>query len=581
MSRDKTLPRFIGIPTFPSEFDDLDRLDLNNLEMRKQVGGKAYGLLCMRSILSDFHSEDYSGITIDIPAMTVLCTSVFDAFLEQNDLYRVVNQNRSDDEIGYAFQQADMPFEILGELRNLVERVTIPLAVRSSGMLEDVARRPFAGVYLTKMIPNNALDADTRFRKLVEAIKAVWASTFYKTARDYCKATGLCNEDERMAVIIQEMVGKRYHERFYPELSGVGRSYNFYPIKPAKPEEGVISLAFGLGKTIVDGEKSWTYSPAYPQRPPPFGSIEDLLEQTQRTFWSVNMGEQLEYDPIRETEYMRLENITVAERDDSLRYVVSTYHPETGSLTASTSSAGPRAITFAPLLVLKQLPVNKLINDLLRKCEAAFNSPVEIEFAMTFDPNRFGFLQVRQMVLPSGDQQVSLANLDGENILLASQSVLGNGVIDTIQDIVYVRPEHFDFSHTKQIANELEIINNQLLSEDRPYLLIVFGRLGTFDPWLGVPVSWGQICGAKVIVEASQENVKVEMSQGTHYFHNIINLGVKYFSIPFFSPYKIDWEWLHRQQVMFETDFIRHIRLSSPIKVVVDGRHGVGAVYKQ
>jgi hypothetical protein len=430
------------------------------------------------------------------------------------------------------------------------------------------------------MIPNNQFDPDVRFRQLVEAIKFVYASTYFRTAKDYCKATGLHIEAEKMAVIIQEMVGKRYHARFYPELSGVARSYNYYPLRPAKPQDGVVNLALGLGKTIVDGGVSWTYSPAYPNVDPPFGSVENLLKETQTEFWVVNMGEPPEYDPIAETEYMQHENLTAAEQDDSLRYLASTYSPLSGRLSIGTGFPGPRALTFAPLLALNQVPLNNLIIEVLKVCEQVVGAPVEIELAMTFDPHRFGFLQVRPMVVAGGDVQVAAEDLIGGNILVSSESALGNGVVDTIKDIVYIKPDSFELRQTKAIVLELEQFNNKLLAAGQPYLLIVFGRLGTTDSWLGLPTTWGQVCGAKVIVEATRENARIELSQGSHYFHNVINLGIKYFTLPFSSSYQIDWDWLKRQDVAEETQFLRHVRLSDPLKVRVDGRNGRGVVYK-
>ena len=261
-------------------------------------------------------------------------------------------------------------------------------------------------------------------------------------------------------------------------------------------------------------------------------------------FGLLNLGEPEEYDPIKETEYLQKKNLMDAEKDGSLRYLASTYQPESGRLSAGVGMKGPRAITFAPLLNLNEVPLNNLIKTLLKHCEKSLGCPVEIEFAMTFNPHYFGFLQVRPMLSPQGDLQVSREEMDNPDVLAASGLVLGNGLVDNIQDIVYVRPENFTLKNTRAISDQLQEINDILLAAGRPYLLIVFGRLGTLDPWLGIPVSWGQICAAKVIIEATQDNVKVELSQGSHYFHNIINLGVKYFSMPFNSPYRIDWGWL-------------------------------------
>lgn len=547
---------------------------------RDEVGGKAQGLLAARPALAGLNAADFGGIEVEIPAMTVLGTSVFDAFMQRNRLYEVALSDLPDERIAHAFQRADMPFEALGELRALVQRQVTPLAVRSSGLLEDVTRRPFAGVYLTKMIPNNAPDAATRFQKLLEAIKFVWASTYFKVAKDYCQATGLDIRDEKMAVILQSIVGKRRQGRFYPELSGVARSFNYYPVQPTRPEDGVVSLALGLGKTIVDGGRTWVYSPAYPERPPPYPSARALLDETQTRFWVVEMGEQPEYNPIKETEYLRQEDLSTAERDGVLHWLASTYDLETGQLTLGTGARGPRVLTFAPLLQMDTLPFNRLVRALLSRCEQALGHPVEIEFAMTFDPPRFGFLQVRPMIAPAGEHQVSPADLRSERALAASDAVLGNGVRADIADVVYVIPERFDRQYTPQIAAELAEHNRRLLEEKRPYALIVFGRLGTFDPWLGIPITWGQVCGAAVIVEATRENVRVELSQGSHYFHNIINLGVMYFSMPHGSPYRIDWAWLERQPVVKEGAFTRHARLPAPLRVRVDGRAGRGLIEK-
>jgi hypothetical protein len=550
----------------------------DSLQGSEELGGKAQGLLSVQQMLVALNSSAFPGIQIEIPAMTVLGTSVFDAFIERNELADIAMSNLPDERIAHAFQRADMPFEVLGDLRSLVNRWTTPLAVRSSGLLEDTMQRPFAGVYLTKMIPNNAPDADTRFQKLVEAIKFVWASTYFKLAKDYCRATGLEMCEEKMAVVIQEMVGKRHQDRFYPELSGVARSFNYYPVKPARPEDGVVSLALGLGKTIVDGGKTWVYSPAYPQKPPPFKSPQEILEETQTEFWVVNMGEPPEYNPIKETEYMRLENLMTAEKDSVLQHLASTYDVQSERLSIGTGTRGPRALTFAPLLSLNRVPFNQMISSLLSKCEEMLGCAVEIEFAMTFDPHRFGFLQVRPMLIPTSEFEVTAADLTDKRALIASEAVLGNGLLDDITDIVYVIPERFDLQFTRQIADELEKHNNNLLAAGRPYILIVFGRLGTLDPWLGIPVAWGQICGASVIVEAAQDNARVEPSQGSHYFHNIINLGVKYFSMPYTSPYSIDWEWLKNQRVEREGEYTRHARLTEPLQVKVDGRSGRGVI---
>jgi hypothetical protein len=548
------------------------------LEGRFELGGKAQGLLSVSEILEEFNKNVFPEINIEIPKMTILGVSVFDAFIERNQLLSVALSETADERIAQAFQQADLPFEVVGELHNLVDSYTVPLAIRSSGLLEDTMERPFAGVYVTKMIPNKSHDRDSRFAKLVEAIKFVWASTYFKIAKDYCSATGLSIKDEKMAVIIQEMVGNHYRNSFYPELSGVARSINYYPIKPARPGDGVVSLALGLGKTIVDGGKSWTYSPLYPNVPPPYKSIEELINETQNEYWSVNMGEPPEYDPIKETEYLKLENLVTTENDGTLQNLASTYDNQSYRLVMGTGTRGPRVLTFAPLLTLNTIPINQLILEMLSKFESTLGFPVEIEFAMTFEPHRFALLQVRPMVAPTGSIDISHEELVDKQIFIASETVLGNGSLEDVKDIVYVLPERFDLKFTRQIAEELEKHNHTLLLEKRPYILIVFGRLGTLDPWLGIPVTWGQICGASVIVEATQDNVNVELSQGSHYFHNIINLGIKYFSMAFSSPYRVNWIWLEEQQTILQGEFTRHVRMDSGLRVKVDGRSGRGII---
>jgi hypothetical protein len=546
-----------------------------------EIGGKAEGLAYIRHIIhSKLNQEEFPDIKIEIPFMTIVCTDIFDSFMKQNQLYEIANSDLPDDRIAHSFQKAELPFEVLGDLRSIVDQVHTPLAIRSSSMLEDTKNEPFAGIYHTKMIPNNEYDPDVRFRQLIEAIKFVYASTYFKAAKVYRKTIGHKDNDEKMAVIIQELVGKRYRSRFYPEVAGVARSYNYYPLRPSRPEDGVVNIALGLGKTVVDGGISWVFSPAFPKAEPPFVSGPDMLTNTQTEFWVVNMGEPPKYDPINESEYITLENITAADEDKSLKYVASTYNAVSGRLSIGTGFPGPRVLTFAPLLLLNQVPFNDLMKSLLSICEQSLGTPVEIEFAMTFDPHRFGFLQVRAMAIPTDIVHVTEAEMEGENVVISSDGVLGNGIVENIKDVVYVKPESFELKNTKAIVPELEQLNDELLAAGSPYLLIVFGRLGTIDPWLGIPVQWGQICGAKVIVEATLANVRVELSQGAHYFHNMINLGVKYFSLPFNQQHKIDWKWLNDQEIMDDGCFVRHVRLKAPLKIRVDGRGSRGVICK-
>lgn len=545
------------------------------------LGGKAQGLAFINQVLATELSQgDFQRIEVSIPTLTVLRTDIFDAFMRRNNLNEIAYSNEADDRIAHAFQKADFPVEYIGDLRALIAQIHSPLAIRSSSMLEDAMYEPFAGIYATKMIPNNQHEVDTRFRKLIEAIKFVYASTFFKAAKDYRIATNHRIEDEKMAVIIQEVVGSRHNNRYYPEVSGVARSYNFYPMGKAKPENGVVNLALGLGKIIVDGGTSWTYSPAHPKSNPPYGSVNEWLKQTQIDFWAVNMGRPPAYDPIKETEYLLQASLADAETDGTLKHLASTYDMYSERISIGMGAKGPRILTFAPLLVLNEIPLNHLLKTLLTACEKAVGVAVEIEFAMTLNPTRFGFLQVRPMVVSKDQVEITPEDMQGENVLLASDKVLGNGVIKNIDEIVYVKPENFEAKHTQQIAQELENINRKLISGRLPYLLIGFGRWGSSDPWLGIPLDWGQVSGAKVIVEATLPDMDKELSQGSHFFHNITSFQVSYFSVHHSGKYTIDWQWLGEQQKVVETQFVRHVKLSSPLLVKVDGRCGKGVIYK-
>lgn len=550
------------------------------------LGGKAQGLVLARTILEgQIPAADFPQIRVDIPTTTVLTTELFDAFIERNRLDETALSGLPDDRVALAFQAGDLPVEHLGDLRALAEQTAgHPLAVRSSSLLEDALSHPFAGIYETKMIPNNQSDPNARFKHLVEAVKFVYASTFFRAARSYLRAIDKTPGDEKMAVIIQEVVGKRHDDRFYPHLSGVGRSYNYYRTGAAKPEEGVVNLALGLGKTIVDGGISWAYSPAHPKARPPFESTAELLKNTQLRFWAVNMGRSPAYDPTKETEYLTEATLADADYDDSLRFVGSTYDSSRDRLSPGVGADGPRVVDFAPLLELALWPVNPLITRLLHVFGQSPAGAVEIEFAMTF-PNRsdhsarFAFLQVRPMMVSRETVELPTNVAETKNVFLVSDRVMGNGVVDSLRDVVYVKPDTFESRLTQQIAKELETINRNLQDARRPYLLIGFGRWGSSDPWLGIPVRWGQISGAKVIVESTLDTMNIEPSQGAHFFHNISSFRVSYFTVHHESATGIDWAWLGKQRLASETPLVRHIELEEPLLVKVDGRAGRGAIW--
>ena len=549
------------------------------------LGGKASGLVFIKDLLTEqINPASFPGADISVPTMAVIATDCFDQFMAQNRLADLPFSEMPDARIAHAFQKADLPMGLLGDLRALTLQVKTPLAVRSSSLLEDALGRPFAGVYATKMIPNNQPDADSRFRRLVEAIKFVYASTYFREARDY-RWSGVPTCDEKMAVIIQEVVGLRRGERFYPDIAGVARSYNYYALEPACPEDGVVTLAMGLGKTIVDGGLAWTFSPAYPQNPPPFSSVEEMLNGTQTDFWAVNMGKPPAYDPVSETEYLVRANLSDAEADGALDLLASTYSPERDRVVPGTGSAGPRILNFAPLLVQQQFPLNDLIRALLTAAENTVKAQVEIEFALTLRAHdtqplraRLGFLQVRSLVVSDEVVEVTPKELLNPQAIIASEMVMGNGTARDIRDIVFVRPETFSPLVTPAIAQQLGPINRELQQEHRPFLLIGFGRWGSSHPSLGIPVDWSQISGARTIVEATLPEMNVELSQGSHFFHNLSSFRTSYFMVRHGGRCGINWKWLNQQPVVHETELIRHVRPAANLWVRVDGRSRRGVV---
>ncbi len=547
-------------------------------------GGKAHSLLSVKDLLETaLEPRHRRRFRVGVPRLTVIATDMFDKFMTANGLWEMVASGASDHRLAMAFQAAELPADLVGDLWALVRQVHTPLAVRSSSLLEDALRQPFAGVYATKMIPNNQHDAETRFRRLVEAIKLVYASTFFENARNYRRIASGGGED-RMAVIIQAIAGRRHRDRFYPELSGVARSYSFYRSGNARPEDGVVNLALGLGKTIVDGGTTWSYSPAYPQATPPYSSIGELMKKTQVDFWAVNMGHVPSYDPVTETEYLVKGGLEDAEEDEVLRFLASTYDTRSDRLSMGVGIRGPARPHVRAAALPRGVPAQRPPalaprgSAPTRSRPRSRSSSPPRSRTTTDSPAEFAFLQVRPMSVSDAVVDIDLRAIAREELLLASERVMGNGVVQDVSDVVYVRPDHFEARHTPAVAQELARINQRLVDEGRPYLLIGFGRWGSSDPWLGIPVEWSQINGARAIVEATLPAMNVDLSQGSHFFHNISAFDVSYFSVPFHADIPIDWEGLARRPAEHETDLVRHVRLDRPLLIEVDGRQGLGAI---
>ena len=552
------------------------------------LGGKARGLGFVNILINNYDVRNrFGGIVVDVPPAVVLGTDVFDQFLDENDLRNFALNSTDDQEITRRFLEARIfPAEVLGELAAFLDLIRDPLAVRSSSLLEDSQYHPFAGVYETYMIPNCHPNPFMRLSELVNTIKRVYASTFYQSAKDYIKVTAYRSEEEKMAVIIQKMVGRQHEDRFYPEFSGVAKSHNFYPLPPQKSEDGIVSAALGLGKMVVDGGVTVKFCPKYPNHLLQFFSGKEALRNNQNEFYALEMnGQPLDYLETHDILLKRY-GLETAEGDGSLTYVGSTYSPENDALSDGLSRQGIRVVTFSPILRNKMFPLPQILELLLDMGEWGMGTPVEIEFAVNMNPGsgkpkEFGLLQMRPLVLSREVEELNIEEVPTEQLLCQSHQVLGNGAIRDVYDIVAVDVGRFERSKTREVAAEITQFNEELIGQRRPYLLIGLGRWGTLDPWLGIPVKWDQISGARAIVEAGFKDLEVAPSQGSHFFQNITSFQVGYFTVH--SKIKegfIDWEWLSRQKVVGEKTYTRHFRFETPIIIKMNGHQNKGIILK-
>lgn len=552
------------------------------------IGGKGRGLAFIDRILAAFFDKtEFEDIDVSIPPTVLIGTDFFEEFLFKNELHKfAIEEEHTDEEITRRFVGARLPDELQEHLSELVIQMTAPIAVRSSSLLEDTLYQPFAGIFITQMLPNNEPREEDRQKKLEDAIKLVYASTFFKQARSYIENTAHRVEDEKMAVVIQEVIGKQHGDFFYPDFSGVGRSYNYYPFGEAKPEDGTVNLALGLGKSIVDGGASIRYTPAYPGVLPQFANIQDMLSNSQKEFWAINLKDGTVNGIDKEDQFLLKRDISDAEADGVLDFIASTYSWDNDQIYDGIGRPGPRIVTFAHILKNEIMPLSRLLIDLMNLCEQAMGCPIEIEFAVNLDsqralPARFGFLQMRPIVDKDELVEIRFEDYSKSSMLCCTDSALGNGVLKEIQDIVVIRPEKFDAAKTPQMAEEVGQMNMMLKDKERPYILIGPGRWGSTESWLGIPVKWGQIDGAKVIVEAALETMNPDPSQGSHFFQNITSLRIGYFSVPLQNDERfVDWDWLQQQKSQTETEYVKHILLESPVRVMIDGRKGSGIILK-
>ena len=549
------------------------------------LGGKARGLGFAVTLLNNFKIQDrFEGIHISVPPAVVLGTDVFDAYVDDNDIRDFAIQCDDDNEILSRFLEGAFPGDIVRDLRAFLDLIRYPLAVRSSSLLEDSRYLPFAGVYKTYMLANDTGDISDRLDQVLDAIRRVYASTFYRRTKAYIQAAPYRLEEEKMAVIIQKLAGEIHEDRFYPDFSGVVRSHNFYPRPPMTTTDGIASVALGLGKTVVEGGLTVRFCPKYPKHLTQFADIDDTLSYSQKEFYALKLHNMVGVSRRR----LKLEKhgLDVAERDGTLNSVASTYSAQNEAIYDGVSRQGVRLVTFAPILKNDLFPLPQILELITGMGKWGMNSPVEIEFAVNMStspekPTEFSFLQIRPLVRSHEIEELKLENMDPTELICQSSQVLGNGLISDIFDIVMVHPERFTRARSTDVAREVAVFNAELTTAGRPYILIGVGRWGSSDPWLGIPVEWEQISGARVIVEAGFRDIKVAPSQGTHFFQNLTSFRVGYFTVD--SDRKvgfIDWDWLMAQPAVREGQFTRHLRFERPVEVKMNGHLNKGLVLK-
>lgn len=551
------------------------------------LGGKARGLGFVNTLINYYNvREKFENVRIYVPSAVVLGTDVFDQFLDENNLRKFALNCDDDEEITKRFLLAEkFPEDVIGQLIAFLELIKTPLAIRSSSLLEDSQYHPFAGVYETYMIPNQNQNILIRLNELLTAIKRVYASTFYRSAKEYIKLTHYRLEEEKMAVIIQRMVGKKHTNRFYPHLSGVARSYNFYPLPPQKSTDGIVSIAIGLGKWVVDGGNTIKFCPRYPKDVIQFHSIKETLDSTQREFYALQLDAPSDFGYATHDLLVKRFGLKEAEEDGILSYTGSTYSAENNVIVDGISREGIRIVTFQPILKHNLVPIPQILELLLDMGTWGMGTHIEIEFAMNLDMNsgfhEFGMLQMRPLVVSREYEELVLNGFQEEQILCKSNKVLGHGKISDIRDIIFVDYQKFDRSRSLDVAKEIYQFNRKMIDEKKPYLLIGVGRWGSIDPWLGIPINWDGISGAKVIVESNFRDFNVEPSQGSHFFQNITAFQIGYFTINNKSKDNfIDWDWLYSQPIVEAKEFSYHIKLDNPITVIINGHKNEGIILK-
>ncbi len=567
------------IATFDSERYD-DYVTFSRIG-EGSIGGKARGLAFLSTLIQKYTVfKSFPDVVITIPRTVVLGVDIFESFMENNELYPIALSDASDEEILEKFASSVLPESVIHDLEKFASVIKKPVAIRSSSLLEDSHHQPFAGIYSTYMIPRGQNDKDMAIQ-IAMAIKCVYASVYYKSSKAYMTSTMNLIDEERMGIVLQEIVGQTHENRFYPTFSGVGRSVNFYPIPPEKSEEGVVNVALGLGKHIVEGGTSLRFSPFYPQKVIQLSSPEMVLRETQKNFYALDLNSSHFVASVDDSVNLIKPDLREALKDGSLRWIGSLFDLQNQMIRDGvTGGEGYPLVTFANILKYDVFPLAEIMKAILEIGQLEINQPVEIEFAVDLQtpsdaPSVFYLLQIRPIVDSRASLGPSVEITNEDDAFIYSESALGNGIINDIADIVYVKPENYNPALNNDIASEVEKLNNELQKQGRPYLLIGPGRWGSQDAWLGIPVRWGQICGARAIVEMGIENYNVEPSQGTHFFQNLTSLRVAYITVnTHLNKGKLDIDWLNQQPAQWESDKTKHIRLPHKLKISLDGKNG-------
>ncbi|MBU1012830.1 MAG: phosphoenolpyruvate synthase [Bacteroidetes bacterium] len=551
------------------------------------IGGKARGLAFLDALIKRKHLYDkYEGLIITIPRTVVLGTDVFDEFMEENDLHKIALSDLKDEEILKHFIEARLPFRIHEDLYTFISFIKNPIAVRSSSLLEDSHYQPFAGIYSTYMLPNIMDDDRLMINMLGDAIKSVYASAFYKDSKAYMTATSNVIDEEKMGIVLQEICGKKYGDRFYPVISGVARSINFYPIEPEKPEDGIANIALGLGKYVVDGGQTLRFSPRFPKKVLQNSSPEMALQQSQKTFYALDLNPNTFKPSVDDSHNLIKLRITDAEKDGSIRHIASTYDFQNNIVRDGINYEGKKIITFSSILKHETFPLAEILDDILKIGQSEMGKPIEIEFAVELNhtnnrPKVFNLLQIRPIVDNNQSIQDDLKNVSKEETVIISNSALGNGIHSNIFDFIYVKPASFDAKNNNEIALAVEKLNVEFLKDKKHYILVGPGRWGSSDPWLGIPVKWSQISAARVIVESGLKDYRIDPSQGTHFFQNLTSFRVGYFTInPFKNDGFYDLDYLEKQEAVYEDEYLRHLRFEKPLIVKIDGKKNKGVIFK-